>query len=762
MKTKIITRSGVSSANLKKAIVARRHTLTYLRRGFGISAILLTGTLAALTAATYPSAKQDESVKKQTSKDSKPKTAAMVNYSKLPVAFEPNLGQIDKNVRFLAHAKGGIFYFCSDQLVVSLQKSHSGFKFLPGEAKEARPARALTPERDVVRMRFIEANAIPTVRGQELLPGKVNYLLGNDPASWRANLPTYAEIAYSDLYPATTLTYKGVGGQMEGTYTIEPGGDPSRIRWCYDEAETVSVDAAGNLLVTVPSRAGNGVVSIMERSPIAWQDVDGGRRPRTVSFEVASDKSIGFSVENHDPSHRLTIDPVLSYSTYFGGATDNDFGISVAVDRKGYAYITGYTLSSDFPTVNPLPGGRGALNEAFVTKFNQDGSEVIYSTYLGGNGYDIGRGIAVDSAGHAYVTGETSSTDFPLVHAFQATGGDGGFGFVAFVSKLKANGSALVFSTYLGGTSGYDIGYAIAVDHARNTYVTGQTLSSDFPTLNPIQAVNGGATDAFVTKFTRRGSELVYSTYLGGSSFEYGLGIAVDRVDSAHIAGYTFSGDFPTANPLQSTLSGVIDAFVTKINPAGSALQYSTFLGGTSSDFGNAIAVDASGDAYITGQTDSDDFPTANAFQPAYGGGQDAFIARLNRTGVALVYSTYLGGSGSERGFGIALNRAGEAYVTGDTFSTDFPVVDPIQAEAGGGGADAIVAKLNATGSALVYSTYLGGTGSFEMGNGIAVDQFGSAYIAGTTNSPDFPNTRPGIRPPGPDTEPFIAKISEF
>ena len=760
MKSKTRTCNSVIRTNIRNSIPSRWQLLR--SRHFGLKlGVVLTGALAALIAANDTSAKEAESSSNKTWKDSKTKPDAMVNYAKLPVAFEPNAGQSDKKVRFLAHTPGGTFYFCSDQLLVSLRQS-AGSKLQSGQPGKAAPVRVLA-QRDVVGIQFIKANAVSPVRGQKSLPGKVNYLHGNDSASWHTNLPTYAEISYDDLYPGTRLTYQGTGGQIESTYTIEPGGDPSRIRWRYDGADSVSVDATGNLLIKLPSRSDGGIVSLTESTPIAWQNVDGRREPRKVRYAVASDKSIGFSVEDYDPSHRLTIDPVLSYSTYFGGATDNDFGISVAVDRKGYAYITGYTLSSDFPTVNPLPGGRGALNEAFVTKFNQDGSEVIYSTYLGGNGQDIGRGIAVDSAGHAYVTGETSSTDFPLVHAFQTTGGNGGlFSFVAFVSKLRANGSALVFSTYLGGTSGYDIGYAIAVDDARNTFVTGQTLSSDFPTLNPIQAVNGGATDAFVTKFTRRGSQLVYSTYLGGSNFDYGLGIAVDRVGSAHIAGYTFSGDFPTANPLQSTLSGVIDAFVTKINPAGSALQYSTFLGGTSSDFGNAIAVDASGDAYITGQTDSDDFPTANAFQPAYGGGQDAFIARLNRTGVALVYSTYLGGSGSERGFGIALNRAGEAYVTGDTFSTDFPVVDPIQGEAGGGGADAMVAKLNASGSALVYSTYLGGTGAFEMGNGIAVDQFGNAYIAGTTNSPDFPNTRPGIRPPGPDTEPFIAKISEF
>lgn len=757
MKTKITTCHSVPSIMMKRAIASRRKRAAYLRVGLAVGVFILMGMLTALIAAIHPS--ESASVDNKTNKDSKRKTAAMATYSKLPIAFEPNRGQSDKNVRFLAHAPGGLFYFCSDEIVVSLRKT-AGFNSRSGELAVPPQGRATTP-RDIVRMHFMEPNARPTMQGQELLPGKINYLLGNDSASWHTDLPTYAAISYHELYPGTTLTYKGTGGQLEGTYTIEPGGDPSRIRWRYDETETISVDSAGNLLVSFPGRDGNEGVTVTERTPVAWQEVGGRQQFRKVKYAVAPDKSIGFCVETYDLEHRLIIDPVLSYSTYFGG-TENDFGNSVAVDPKGYAYITGYTESSDFPTVNPLQAVSGGVDDAFVTKFSPDGSEVIYSTYLGGSGQDIGHGIAVDDRGHAYITGETSSTDFPLAHPFQTIGGDGGFGFVAFVSKLRSNGSRLLFSTYLGGTGGFDTGYAIAVDDARNTYVTGQTLSSDFPTLHPIQPANGGATDAFVTKFTPRGSRLVYSTYLGGSNFDYGLGIAVKPGGGgAYITGYTASGDFPTANPLDATLDGFYDTFVTKLNRAGSALKYSTFLGGSGADFGSAVAVDAIGNAYITGITESIDFPTVNPIQAENAGSQDVFITKINPAGEGLVYSTYLGGSGLDRAFGIALNRAGEAYIAGDTFSTDFPVVDPIQAEAGGGGDDAILAKVNAAGSALVYSTYLGGTGTFEMAFGIAIDRFGSAYIAGTTNSPDFPNTRPGIRPPGPDTEPFIAKISE-
>jgi hypothetical protein len=363
---------------------------------------------------------------------------------------------------------------------------------------------------------------------------------------------------------------------------------------------------------------------------------------------------------------------------------------------------------------------------------------LAYSTYLGGSGDENGRGIVVDAAGNAYVTGRTSSTNFPTGNAPQATYGGA---TDAFVTKLNASGSALVYSTYLGGSGG-DNSSGIVVDATGNAYVAGFTNSPNFPTANAIQATyGGGVNDTFVTKLNASGSALVYSTYLGGTDSDKGNGIAVDSSANAYVIGQTGSTNFPTANAFQATYGGGdFDGFVTKLNASGSALVYSTYLGGGNTDDGFAIAVDSSGNAYLTGDTSSTNFPKANALQATYGGGDsDAFVTKLNASGAALVYSTYLGGGGLEAGLDIALDSSANAYVTGSTGSTNFPIADAFQATNGGGGKiDAFMTKIGASGAALVYSTYLGGS-SDDIGAGIAVDASGNAYVIGRTNSANFP-----------------------
>ncbi len=355
-----------------------------------------------------------------------------------------------------------------------------------------------------------------------------------------------------------------------------------------------------------------------------------------------------------------------------------------------------------------------------------------YSTYLGGSGTDYGYGIAVDAAGNTYVTGDTSSTNFPTINPLSGTYA-GGY-YDAFVTKLNAAGTALVYSTYLGGSSN-DYGVAIAVDAAGNAYVTGSTTSTNFPTMNPFQASLGGQ-DAYVTKLNAVGDGLVYSTYLGGSSYEAGNGIAVDAEGNAYVTGSTYSTDFPTKNPFQATYGGDDDAFVTKFNAAGNALLYSTYLGGSDIDASYGIATDTSGNAFVTGLTYSTNFPTKNAFQASLDGDESAFVTKLNAVGNATFYSTYLGGSGSDRGNGIAVDAEGNAYVTGVASSSNFPTMNPFQATSGGGN-DAFVTKLNVTGTALLYSTYLGGSSS-DVGTAIAVNA-GNAYVTGITYSTDFP-----------------------
>ncbi|MBX3086731.1 MAG: SBBP repeat-containing protein [Anaerolineae bacterium] len=362
--------------------------------------------------------------------------------------------------------------------------------------------------------------------------------------------------------------------------------------------------------------------------------------------------------------------------------------------------------------------------------------EFVYSTYLGGSDLDSGYGIAVDNSGNVYVSGMTYSSDFPLRNPFQATGDETD----TFVTKLNAAGNQFLYSTFLGG-SWYETARAIAVDSSGNAYITGETESSDFPTRNPFQPAHIGMRDAFVAKLNTTNGDLIYSTYLGGLIDDYAYGIAVDSNANVYITGRTDSPDFPVENAFQPTFrdGGRPDAFVSKLNASGNALIYSTFLGGGYTDNGNAIAVDASGSAYIAGTTESSDFPTQNPLQAANVSGNAIFITKLTPTGNTLVFSTYLGGSSMEEGRGIALDSSGNIYITGLTGSPDFPTVNAFQPTfAGGSLFDAFVAKLNATGSALVYSTYLGGSGD-DIGNGIAVDSIGNAYVAGETYSRDFP-----------------------
>jgi len=397
----------------------------------------------------------------------------------------------------------------------------------------------------------------------------------------------------------------------------------------------------------------------------------------------------------------------LVYSTYLGGS-GKDVGLGIMVDGAGDAYVTGETVSTDFPTANPFQAINHAApshSTAFVAKLSSTGSTLIYSTYLGGSGGEFGSGIAVDAAGNAYITGTTTSTDFPTVEPFQANCDNcTPASRDAFVAKLNPAGSALVYSTYLGGSND-DEGEAIAVDASGNAYVTGETESTNFPTLNPIQpscdSCIGLLYDAFVAKLNPAGSALVYSTYLGGSLIDEGTAIAVDAAGDAYVTGWTNSDDFPTASPLQRQLKGEGNAFVARLNPAGSALVYSTFLGGSGNDAASGIAVDSAGNAYLTGGTTSDNFPTANAFQPTYGGGiANAFVTELNPTGSAFVYSSYLGGSDWDRGYAVATDGSGNAYVTGFTYSADFPRVNQIPGAcngtcgAGGQSADAFVARI--------------------------------------------------------------------
>ncbi|HMZ22668.1 MAG TPA: SBBP repeat-containing protein, partial [Blastocatellia bacterium] len=445
----------------------------------------------------------------------------------------------------------------------------------------------------------------------------------------------------------------------------------------------------------------------------------------------------------------------LVYSTYLGGASD-DLGFGIAQDAANNVYVTGDTRSTDFNTKNPLQASnRGGL-DAFVAKINSNGTDLTYSTYLGGSGEDLASSIALDTAGNAYITGYTSSNDYPTRDPIQATSKGG---LEVFVTKIFADASDIAYNTYFGG-NGSDTANSITVDTSGSCYITGATTSTNFPTRNPIQATNRGGLDAFVAKLNPSGTNIVYSTYLGGGFGDSGRSIAIDSSGNAYIAGSTFSDNFPTNVPFQANNRGLGDAFVARINASGTSLVYSSFLGGANTDEAAGIAVDSSGNAYVVGNTASNDFNTRNPLQTNNRGQQDIFITKINPTGSTLLYSTYLGGSRADLGNAIAIDQTGAVYITGSTISTNFPTLVPRQSTYGGGEQDAFVAKLNPAGSALIYSTYLGGLLT-EVGNAIAVDPLGNAYVTGVTSSTNFPLKNPLQADNRGLNEAFITKYNQ-
>ncbi len=665
------------------------------------------------------------------------------DYGNLPLAFEPNLGQADGRVRFLARGGGMTAFFTDTETVMVLSRSrHAGEP--AGLGREE--ALAGDVEQAVVRMKLENASRPRLATGFEKLPGISNYFIGNDPAKWRTNVPQYGRIQYQGVYPGIDVVWYGNQRRLEYDFVVAPGADPRQIQVAYEGAESLKLEANGDVALRTA------LGEVRQQKPRVYQVVGGKQVEVGARYAVVARNRVSFELARYDRKRELRIDPVvLVYSTYLGGI-NNDAANGIAVDAAGSAYIAGYAFSLDFPTQSPYQA-QGYFN-AFVTKLTPAGDALAYSTYLGGSNGDEANGIAVDAAGSAYVTGGTGSTNFPTQSPFQATlqGGHD-----VFVTKLTPAGNALAYSTYLGGSAD-DYAYAIAVDTAGSAYVTGETPSTDFPTQSPYQGFLAGV-NAFVTKLTPAGDALAYSTFLGGTFEDFGYGIAVDAAGSAYVTGMAMSNDFPTQSAYQAQFNGPRAPFVTKLTPAGNALAYSTFLGGGAYDQGHAIAVDAAGSAYVTGYTSSANFPTQSPYLAALQG-IDVFVTKLTPAGNALAYSTYLGGSGDDYAFGIAVDAAGSAYVTGYTNSSNFPALSPYQTTYQGGPYDVFVTKLTPAGNALAYSTYLGGSGN-DYGNGIAVDAAGSAYVTGYTGSNNFPTQSPYQASRAGGFDAFVAKLSE-
>jgi hypothetical protein len=762
-------------------------------------------------------------------------------YGKLPLSFEENQGQAAREVRYVSHGRGYELFLTPQEAVIALRTSthldssplhRTGHRALGQQRRAARAAQITA-----IRMSLQGANPEPQISGDERLPTRVNYFTGSDPKNWHTDVPAYARVKYAGIYAGVDLVFYGNQRRLEYDFVVAPGADPKAIQLKIDGARKMRINSRGDLVLSVAG----GEVELQK--PLVYQQVKDGKREISANYLVTGDHRVTFSVANYDRSKPLILDPILNYSTYLGGSgKEGGFPMGIAVDNAGDAFLAGQTTSVDFPagtnagvTINPNPNPNNGAS--FVAELNPAGTQLLYSTYLVGtstNPNDGATSVAVDSTGKlVYVTGVTSSAGFPTNHPLPTTGGQNSANITrgtCFVTKLdltQSGNNALVFSTYLGGTGGAnggEIGNGIAVDANGNAYVVGQTFSTNFPVANAYQDafnplnVNNAFGSAFLSKINTINFTLVYSTYLSGNGANaastaqgapgYGdqaFGVAVDTTGNAYIVGTTTSNNStnfpsssnanqmapPAANVLSSAFVSKIDTTMTPNPPATTtpSLLYSTYIAGSTQEEGNAIALGPNNVAYVTGLTNSNDFPTTpRAFDTSVAGPSGkAFVSVVDTTktgvGNSLTYSTYLGGSGGETGFGIRVDGAGNAYVVGTTASTDFPGTNTgtklggFQTTRPNSFGSPFIAKLFPGGNRtadLLYSTYFGGSGDAptndtDQGYGIAIDSANppNVYITGQTfsaNMPVFPN--PTSVPPAFQTalkgpsDTFVAKLT--
>jgi hypothetical protein len=612
----------------------------------------------------------------------------------LPITFIANRGQLGPRVAYYLEGGEAGAFFTSRGVTLSLPDAAGGTHRL--------------------ELAFPGAGATRPV-GVDQAPGIVSYFVGPR-SDWHTGIPTYRTVAYRGVWPGIDVAFSGDGTGIEYRFVVHPGADPSPIGITYRGAEGLTLTPAGDLQVRTPA----GVLT--ERAPVSFQPQTGRRIAVPSAFTLQSPSHVGIRLGPHDPDRPVVIDPTIAFSGFIGGAgndvirsvaldgkgaiyvagdfsrkhqrtdafvakvkrdgsalayliylggSDRDYGYGLAVNLSGQAYVAGSTKSPDFPRRRGPDLSYNGGFDAFVAKVNPAGTNLLYSGYVGGSDFDGALGIALDKAGHAYIAGSTSSSDFPTQGGPDLTYNGGSD---AFVAKVNADGTALFYAGYLGGGDN-DGAWGIAVDPSGDIYLAGDAASSDFPTLGGPDLTYNGGFDAFVAKVNPAGTTLLYSGYLGGSDEDQGLGVAVDPSGDAYLVGETASADFPTRGGLDHTFNGRLDAFVAKVKPDGSGLAYSAYLGGANYDSGWGIAVDRSRAAYVAGRTSSRGFPTRGGPDLTHNGAYDAFVAKVNAAGTALVYASYLGGGKDDAGFEIAVDRSGDAYVVGYARSPNFPAI---------------------------------------------------------------------------------------
>jgi hypothetical protein len=658
----------------------------------------------------------------------------------LPFHFERNAGQAPAEVEFLARGPEHTLFLTRDEAVLGL----------PPAASQAGDRRS-----QALRMRLVGARPAAPAGGGPL-PGRVNYFLGRDPARWRRNVPTFDKVTYPQVYPGIDLVYHGTpedgAGAFEYDFVVAAGSDPAAIAVELEGAAGFRLEPSGDLVMR--TAAGE----LRQRRPVAYQQIDGRRIEIPCRFRLSPTPPhsrhplrgypatrIGFELAAYDKTRPLVIDPVVVFSTLLGGAGE-DVAFRAALDGAGALHVSGWSTSIDFPLAVPFQGGNAGGFDAFFAKMNPTGTMLQYATYVGGSANDFGGPMDFGPNGSPYFAIDTFSADFPITpNAFDSTHD---LDRDVAVVRLSPNGANLEFSTFFGG-SGYDIAFGIDVGASGEATLTGETSSPNLPTsANAFQISPGGQTDAFAFRLNDTGTGLGWATYVGGSANDFVRVLAVDAMGSIHFTGTTYSPNFPvTPGALRVTWDGVGDAYVAKLSSDGSQLLLGTFLGGTSFDYGQGIAVDGNGSIYVSGSTESLNFPGVSAaFQRGHAGGvEDAFVAKLNPGGASLAWSSYYGGSGDESFFAVTLDRTGNPCLTGRTSSPNYFVggnglPDPFQATYGGGATDAMFTRLSSDGTSLRYSTFLGGPGA-DMGASILANQPGNVFVAGNSSESGFPTT---------------------
>lgn len=675
-------------------------------------------------------------------------------FAQLPLSFEPNLGQADARVKFISRARNHTLWLTREAAVLTVGRMSRPNAMRPSIAKDNR----IQPV--VLRMRFVGSSSDPRIAGEFQQEGTVNYFVGR-PEQWKTGIPVYSGVRYSSLYPGIDLVFHGNNRQLEYDLVVAPGAHPDQIKFAITGAESMRIDGDGNLVLKTVAG------ELIQQKPRTYQRIGSKLVPIAANYVIRGNE-VGFRVGSYDGNAVVVIDPVLRYASYLtGGGDESEEGTGIAIDSSNRAIVAGWTCSTNFPGEDGSPNN--VCPAAFVTKFDFTASRMIFTAFVAGVVFSDNIPLALDSADNIYIAGSTNGNTFgedtfvPTAGAFQGTFGGR---TDAWVAKLSSSGTRLIYATFLGGSGDERTG-GIAVDSAGNAYVAGSTTSKNFPIVaGSFQSECGLKTDntcasAFVTKLDPTGSRALYSSYLGGHGTQAGRSIAVDSSGNAVVAGDTDANDFPTTAGTEKPIpAGGGDAFVTQLSSSGSHLDYATFLGGTGLDLSNAIALDSSGNAYVTGQTKSVDFPVKNAFQRSCSSAC-TFLSKLNTSG-RLVYSTFLG-SGGGRGTGVAVTAGADAYVTGEPGAT-FPItqnafqrVQGPQGLGNGPGGSIFLTKFGSAGQ-LIYSSYLGGGLDSPR---IALDRSTNAYLTGVVGYPGTVPVTPGAfqETRGAEQDAFVAKV---